>query len=261
MPVFTGLNISMLRAEDIQGEWPSADRFIIAGADGVYLHEYAPRWSASWRKHWHLPLHLHVVDPTPADITLAQSCADTVTWNRLDPEWVDSETKIYTQRTERGDDPDKARYIWLAGFYQVSRFWVTGHRITPSQKAVVTDMDACATRSPSQEWLDKLYRRTAFQKYKQRLMATFGSACGTEQAQWRRYSQEVEHIFNEQQGDSSVDQRLLKQVFSLEHNRLEHDWCCHHDLRDDPVETRWRSYPVWHLKGLRGKKVDIAHLV
>lgn len=251
----------MLDSTQIEGQWPTEPRAVLTGADSGYLEQYADRWSATWRRHWSLPLHLHIVDPTESALALAHRVADTVTWNRMDPEWVDSESTHYIHRTGRTQEPEKGRYIWLAGIYQAARFWVTGHRIQQHQQMVITDIDACATRAPSKEWLWELYRHTGFTRYKNRLMATFGSACGQDQAQWRDYSRRLEKILADRQGDSSMDQLLLKTVFSVTHNRLSQAWCCHYDLGEQSVEDRWRQYPVFHLKGARGKKVDISQLV
>jgi len=251
----------MLDSRQIEGQWPTHRRFVMAGGDSIFVERYGPRWARSWGRHWQLPLHLHLVDPTDHALEQARSLAGTVTWNRLDPEWTRGEIEHFAHRTQRQDRPDQARDIWLVGIYQVARFWVTGHLIGPEQQVIMTDLDACATQPPNPEWLQDLYRQTGFQKYKNRLMATFGCASGAQRHQWREYSRRLEEMLANGQGNHSMDQLLLRTVFSTAINRLQHQWCCHQDLADQTVEQRWQLFPVFHLKGTRGKKVDISGLI
>ena len=48
---------------DVIGDWPTYNRFILTSCDDKYFEQYFPRFYKTYKEHWQLPIHVHVIDP------------------------------------------------------------------------------------------------------------------------------------------------------------------------------------------------------
>jgi hypothetical protein len=46
------------------GDWPTHERFILTSCDDKYFDQYFPRFYKTYKEHWHLPIHVHIIDPS-----------------------------------------------------------------------------------------------------------------------------------------------------------------------------------------------------
>ena len=49
---------------DVIGNWPTHERFILTSCDEEYLNKYFPRFYKTFTEKWQLPIHVHVIDPS-----------------------------------------------------------------------------------------------------------------------------------------------------------------------------------------------------
>ena len=46
---------------DVIGNWPTHERFILTSCDEEYLNKYFPRFYKTFTEKWQLPIHVHAV--------------------------------------------------------------------------------------------------------------------------------------------------------------------------------------------------------
>ena len=59
----------MFNHTEIQGQWPTADRFVLASCDSVYFDQFADRFVKRFRKRLGMPIHLHLINPTQTTVS------------------------------------------------------------------------------------------------------------------------------------------------------------------------------------------------
>ena len=102
------------------GNWPTHDRFILTSCDEKYFNEYFPRFFSTFTKHWKLPIHMHLINPS------------TLSLQKLD--------KLNVSYTHCDTTHKKLNWPhWYVTYCQAQRFILLGHKITDNQSIIVAD--------------------------------------------------------------------------------------------------------------------------
>jgi len=220
---------------DVQGSWPTHERFILTSCDDKYFDQYFPRFYKTYSKHWKLPIHVHIIDPTQTSRY------------RLDRLPV-SYTHCTTDKSVL-----KFPYSYVT-YYQAQRFILLGHNLLANQSVIVADVDSYALRKPNETQRHTLESDMAFTEYNGRLMATFCNFHYSKKAQAKESAIKMEKLI-EQTDSIGVDQLVLKEVFGgLPYNNLTHgEWIRHHDVKTDADIDQHNKCLIYHEKGTRGK--------
>ena len=89
---------------DIQGAWPTHERMILVSCDETYFNRYFPRFYKTFTKHWQLPIHAHLIDPSKESLARLTKLGVSHTWcDTTDFDWAGAVTKFRTT-----DHPDTA---------------------------------------------------------------------------------------------------------------------------------------------------------
>jgi hypothetical protein len=220
---------------DVQGEWPTHDRFILCSCDDAYLDRYFPRFYKTFTEHWRLPIHVHVVNPSDSSLEKLDKLPVTYSHCEIDHGTLN---QPYAHET----------------YCQAQRFILLGHNMTESQSVIVADVDAYALRTPTQRQRETLLADTAFTTFNGRLMATFCHFHASRRQEAKAMSDAMiemlkttEHI--------GVDQKVIKEIFSqLPYNELKNgEWIRHWDIKTQKDIKEHNSCLVYHEKGTRGK--------
>ena len=221
--------------KDVIGNWPTGKRFILTSCDDKYFDRYFPRFYNSYRQHWELPIHVHVIDPSVKSI------------KRLD------ELKVtYTHCTT---DPAILKWPYSYETYcQAQRFILLGYNLLENQSVIVADVDSYALREPSQKQRHTLESDMAFTEYNGRLMATFCNFHHGRRALARESAIKMQELIA-QSDTIGVDQLVIKETFkSLPYNKLKHEeWIRHFDNRTEIDSKKHNQCLIYHEKGTRGK--------
>ena len=235
---------------DIQGAWPTHERMILVSCDETYFNRYFPRFYKTFTKHWQLPIHAHLIDPSKESLVRLTKLGVSHTWcDTTDFDWAGAVTKFRTT-----DHPDETVKQWLYECYcQCQRFVVMGSRMTEKQSVIVADVDAYALKTPSEEQKKLLFSCSAFTEFNGRLMATFCHFHPDQLKQIRRLSSMIVDQLTRcfVQG---LDQKILKELFMTARIDLKHiEWIRHLDIKGKKDLKQHAKGLIYHEKGRRGK--------
>ena len=224
---------------------------IATSTDENYFNRYFDRWHSSFTRLWSLPMHCHVVDPSPATLTKLSVLAVSHTWSTTNhinwPSHVQAMRQVdggYQGRTDQ-HIRDHARNTLC----QSMRFHEMSGNFHPGSSVVITDIDAYAQHQPSPEQWRQLLDRSAFSHHKGRLMATLCHFHGSDHESVARLRRQLE-----QQGLAHSDQAALKSAFgSIPKTDLDQRWIRHWDIKSNTDMDLHRQCLVFHAKGTRGK--------
>ena len=217
------------------GEWPTHDRFILTSCDDLYFTEYFPRFYKTYKEHWQLPMHLHIIDPSDASIQRLE---------KLDV--------TYTHCTT-----DKAVLKWpysYETYCQAQRFILLGNNLTGKQSIIVADVDSYALRKPNKTQAETVSSDMAFTKFNNRLMATFCNFHYNRSKEAKQAADDMEHLIRNTD-TIGVDQLVIKNIFNnLPYNVLKHGtWIRHYDVKNKYDLIEHNHCLIYHEKGTRGK--------
>ena len=221
--------------KNVLGDWPTHERFILTSCDDKYFQDYFPRFYKTYTKHWQLPIHVHIIDPS--DTSLQRL-------NKLDV--------TYTHCTT---DPAVLKWPYSYVTYcQAQRFILLGHNLLQGQSVIVADVDSYALRGPTQTQKQTLRSDMAFTEYNGRLMATFCNFHHSRRKDAKEAAIEMQRLI-EDTDKIGVDQLVLKQTFKqLPYNNLKHsEWIRHLDVKTVTDMAEHGKCLIYHEKGTRGK--------
>ena len=221
--------------ENVIGSWPGHERFILTSCDEIYFQKYFPRFYKTYSRDWKLPIHVHIIDPSPKSLGK-----------------LDSLDVSYTYCTT---DKSVLRFQYSYETYcQAQRFILLGHKLMDNQSVIVADVDSYSLREPNTHQKNLVSNNMAFTKYNDRLMATF---CNFHYSMKELAKQAAlmmqEMIRNTPQ--VGVDQFVIKKLFAKKrYNDLKHgEWIRHRDIRTDRDLAQHNKCLIYHEKGTRGK--------
>lgn len=228
--------------KNVIGDWPTHERFILTSCDELYFEQYFPRFYTTYKEHWHLPIHVHIIDPSETSIRKL---------DRLPVTYTHCVTKKPVL---------KFKYSYVT-YCQAQRFILLGHNLLEGQSVTVADVDSYALREPSQTQKQTLESGMAFTDYNGRLMATFCNFHHSMRTQAKEAAIEMQRLI-EDTDTIGVDQLILKQTFKqLPYNNLKHGvWIRHYDVKREKDLQRHNQCLIYHEKGTRGKikTVEVA---
>ena len=190
--------------KDVIGDWPTHQRFILTSCDDKYFNRYFPRFYKTYRQHWQLPIHVHVIDPS--DKSLQRLTDLNVTYSHCK-----TDTKVL-----------KWQYSYET-YCQAQRFILLGHNLLTNQSVIVADVDSYALKDPSNSQKHILESDMAFTEYNGRLMATFCNFHYGRKTLAKQSAVKMQELI-EQTDTIGVDQLVIKEIFkSLPYNKLKHE--------------------------------------
>jgi len=225
--------------KNVLGDWPMHDRFILTSCDDRYFEQYFPRFYKTYKEHWRLPIHVHIIDPSHTSIQRLEKLDLSYTHCTTDPAVL------------------KGPYSYLT-YCQAQRFILLGHNLLENQSVIVTDVDSYALREPSQQQRHTLESDMAFTEYNGRLMATFCNFHHSKRAQALESAIKMQKLI-EDTDTIGVDQLVIKQMFkALPYNNLKHcEWIRHLDVKTEHDLEQHNQCLIYHEKGTRGKNNGI----
>lgn len=227
-------------------------RHIATSTNEHYFNRYFDRWHNSFTQLWHLPMHCHVVDPSPATLAKLLGLAVSHTWSTTDHiNWAD---QLQLMRLANGGHKGQTDQHLLDHarntLYQSMRFHEMSVSFHPASSVVITDIDAYAQHRPTAPQWRQLLERSAFSHHKERLMATLCHFHGGDHESVARMRQRLE-----QQGLAQSDQAALKFSFATTpKTNLDNKWIRHQDIKSKSDMCLHNQCMVFHAKGTRGKK-------
>jgi len=226
--------------KDVIGEWPMHERFILTSCDDNYFDQYFPRFYNTYKENWHLPIHVHIIDPSDNSISRLQELDLSYTHCTTDPAVL------------------KWPYSYVT-YCQAQRFILLGHNLLEGQSVIVADVDSYALREPTETQKHTLESDMAFTEYNGRLMATFCNFHHSKRAQALESAIEMQQLI-ENTDTIGVDQLVIKQIFgSLSYNNLTHnEWIRHLDVKTADDLNEHNKCLIYHEKGTRGKGKGIS---
>jgi hypothetical protein len=246
----------MFNHTEIQGQWPTADRFVLASCDSVYFDQFADRFVKSFHKRLGMPIHLHLINPTQSQIDMCGTWQITHTANHINPQEFRDKVQLCKNKFEHTDEVSERSVLW--GFCQAIRFWLVGQYQTKQQTVIVSDIDSAAVQTPSAVQTAELLARTQFSVYNNRIMATFCVFSGKQLALAKAISQWIEQYDQTFTIHNGVDQTALKKCISHP-NILPAGWISHIDTKNKKaIEIKVNNNIVFHSKGTRGKTIDLS---
>ena len=220
---------------DVIGDWPTHERFILTSCDDKYFDQYFPRFYKTYKEHWHLPIHVHIIDPS--DISM----------QRLD--------KLDVSYTHCTTDPAVLKWKYSYETYcQAQRFILLGFNLLDNQSVTVADVDSYALKTPNETQQQQLGYDMAFTIYNGRYMATF---CNFHYRCREQAKQAAEKMIDLLKNTDTigVDQSCIKQFFNgLPYNELKHgEWIRPLDDKTEADLQQHNYCLIYHEKGTRGK--------
>ena len=221
--------------KDVIGEWPMHERFILTSCDDNYFDQYFPRFYNTYKENWHLPIHVHIIDPSDNSISRLQELDLSYTYCTTDPAVL------------------KWPYSYVT-YCQAQRFILLGHNLSAKQSVIVADVDSYALREPTEIQKQTLESDMAFTVYNRRLMATFCNFHHGQRVLAKEAAIKMQQLI-EDTNTIGVDQLVLKQTFgSLPYNNLTHnEWIRHLDVKTEEDVNEHNKCLIYHEKGTRGK--------
>ena len=225
--------------KDVLGDWPIHERFILTSCDNDYFDQYFPRFYNTYKENWHLPIHVHIIDPSDTSISRLQELDLSYTHCTTDPAVL------------------KWPYSYVT-YCQAQRFILLGHNLSEDQSVIVADVDSYALREPNETQKKTLESDMAFTEYNGRLMATFCNFHHSKRAQALESAIEMQQLI-ENTDTIGVDQLVIKQTFgSLSYNNLTHnEWIRHLDVKTADDLNEHNKCLIYHEKGTRGKNKPV----
>ena len=220
---------------DVQGDWPTHERFILTSCDDRYFEQYFPRFYKTYSEHWQLPIHVHIIDPSQTSRY------------RLD--------RLPVSYTHCTTDPAVLKFPYSYETYcQAQRFILLGYNMLANQSVIVADVDSYALSEPNQTQRHTVESDMAFTEYNGRLMATFCNFHHSKRTSAKEAATEMQRLI-EDTDTIGVDQLVLKQTFKqLPYNNLKHgEWIRHLDVKTDADLQEHNQCLIYHEKGTRGK--------
>jgi hypothetical protein len=228
--------------KDVVGDWPTYDRFILTSCDAKYFDHYFPRFYKTFKQHWELPIHVHVIDPTQDSLT------------RLD--------RLPVSYTYCTTDKSVLKFPYsYETYYQSQRFILLGHNLLEGQSVIVADVDSYAQRRPSAEQKKFAQSDMAFTEYRDiwstkgpRLMATFCNFHYSRRSQAKSSAIMMQDLI-ENTDRLGVDQFVITKFFRKLpfHNLRQGKWIRHLDVKNEYHEREHKKCLIYHTKGNRGK--------
>ena len=225
---------------DVQGAWPTHERFILTSCDERYFEQYFPRFYKTYSEHWKLPIHVHIIDPTQTSR------------HRLD--------RLPVSYTHCTTDKSILKFPYSYETYcQAQRFILLGHNLLENQSVIVADVDSYALKEPNETQKHTVESDMAFTEYNGRLMATFCNFHHSKRTSAKEAAIEMQRLI-EDTDTIGVDQLIIKQIFkALSYNNLTHcEWIRHLDVKTDYDVNEHNKCLIYHEKGTRGKGKGIS---
>ena len=228
--------------ENVIGEWPTHEKFILTSCDELYCNKYFPRFYKTFKEKWNLPVHVHVIDPSDETLERLRRLGISHTY------------------CETSDEILKWPYSYET-YCQAQRFILLGYHMRSEQHVIVADVDAYALKKPSESQHLYLIKDMAFTTYNNRLMATF---CHFHPSRRKESLDAAKQMANNilHSDMIGVDQKVIKQFFKeLPYVELQNgEWIRHYDVKTDEDLKQHNQCLIYHEKGTRGKnkKVEIT---
>jgi hypothetical protein len=225
---------------DVIGDWPTHERFILTSCDERYFEQYFPRFYKTYSEHWKLPIHVHIIDPSQTSRY------------RLD--------RLPVSYTHCTTDKSILKFPYSYETYcQAQRFILLGHNLLENQSVIVADVDSYALREPNETQKHTVESDMAFTEYNGRLMATFCNFHHSKRTSAKEAAIEMQRLI-EDTDTIGVDQLIIKQIFkALSYNNLTHcEWIRHLDVKTDYDVNEHNKCLIYHEKGTRGKGKGIS---
>ena len=221
--------------KNVIGDWPTHERFILTSCDDLYFEQYFPRFYTTYKELWHLPIHVHLIDPSETSI------------RKLDRLPV-TYTHCVTNKPVL-----KFKYSYVT-YCQAQRFILLGHKLLANQSVIVADVDSYAQHEPNDTERNLVSSDMAFTQYNGRLMATFCNFHNRRQASAKEAAIRMQQLI-EDTDRVGVDQLVIKEVFKeLPFNTLTHgEWIRHLDVKTNEDIVEHDKCLIYHEKGTRGK--------
>ena len=225
---------------NVIGDWPTHERFILTSCDERYFEQYFPRFYKTYSEHWKLPIHVHIIDPSQTSRY------------RLD--------RLPVSYTHCTTDKSILKFPYSYETYcQAQRFILLGHNLLENQSVIVADVDLYALREPNETQKHTVESDMAFTEYNGRLMATFCNFHHSKRTSAKEAAIEMQRLI-EDTDTIGVDQLIIKQTFkALSYNNLTHcEWIRHLDVKTDYDVNEHSKCLIYHEKGTRGKEKGIS---
>jgi len=220
---------------NVIGEWPTHERFILTSCDDKYFDQYFPRFYKTYTEHWKLPIHVHIIDPSEQSKKRLEKLDLSYTQCRTDPKVL------------------KWPYSYVT-YCQAQRFILLGFNLLRYQSVIVADVDSYALRQPNNTQKHTLESNMAFTEYNGRLMATFCNFHHSRRSLAKESAIKMKELI-EQTDTIGVDQLVIKDIFKpLGYNNLKHgEWIRHRDVKTEDDLQKHNQCLIYHEKGTRGK--------
>jgi hypothetical protein len=221
--------------DQVIGDWPTHERFILTSCDERYFEQYFPRFYKTYSEHWKLPIHVHIIDPSQTSRY------------RLD--------RLPVSYTHCTTDKSVLKFLYSYETYcQSQRFILLGHNLLENQSVIVADVDSYALREPNETQKHTVESDMAFTEYNGRLMATFCNFHHSKRTSAKEAAIEMQRLI-EDTDTIGVDQLVLKQTFKEQtRNNLTHgEWIRHLDVKTEDDVNEHNQCLIYHEKGIRGK--------
>jgi len=221
--------------DQVIGDWPTHERFILTSCDDLYFEQYFPRFYKTYSEHWKLPIHVHIIDPSQTSRY------------RLD--------RLPVSYTHCTTDKSVLKFPYSYETYcQAQRFILLGHNLLENQSVIVADVDSYALREPNETQRHTVESDMAFTEYNGRLMATFCNFHHSKRTSAKEAAIEMQRLI-EDTDTIGVDQLVLKQTFKEQtRNNLTHcEWIRHLDVKTEDDVNEHNQCLIYHEKGTRGK--------
>ena len=243
--------------DQVQGDWPTHSRFILCSCDDKYFERYFPRFHSTFTKHWSLPIHAHIIDPS--DLSLSRLHRLGVSHTYCDTGRYGWHARALSLQAFKPQSTiEWLRQILYETYCQAQRFILLGHRITKEQSVIVADVDAFAQHTPTDRQVQHISNDMAFTTFNGRLMATFCHFHPRRVEQCRTVAEMMKEMVMDGQ-TFGVDQKVLKSVFgTLPYTELTNgEWIRHFDVKTENDRKEHERCLIYHEKGTRGKNKPV----
>lgn len=243
--------------DSIKGKWPKHNKFIMCSCDSKYFNKFFPRFYQTFSKHWKLPIHVHLIDPTKVDLQRLDTLSVSHTYcTTQEYDWSKSIKMFKFAFPGYALKPDSTVREWLYECYcQCQRFVVMGSHIHKSQSVCIADVDCYAINRPNKKEIKHLFSNTSLSLYKGRIMATFGNYNGKDKDLFESIKNEIIST-SENSFVIGLDQKVLKKVLYKEMDKfttLSTKYIWHDDVHGNDHD----KCLVFHQKGTRGKNQEV----
>jgi len=242
----------MFQSMTLQGQHLHPQRRHIAtSTDEHYFNRYFDRWHSSFTRLWSLPMHCHVVDPSPATLAKLSVLAVSHTWSTTDNiNWQDQLSLLRSAHGYAGVDDPHLMTFARNTLCQSMRFYEMCMNFDANSSVIITDIDAYAQHSPSESQWQALLQGSAFSLHNHRLMATLCHLHGRDHERVADMRTQLQ-----QRGLTCPDQMAIKHAFGdAAVTKLNEVWIRHQDIKTKKDAELHGRCLVFHAKGTRGKQ-------